>query len=369
MSPEKLERQKHPNMAHIHQMSELLRRAGVPIDAPINGGPSVGFLVSHPIRSAWPLEVTHFTPWLAKPENLAHLGRVLGIGVLELEACNFSVGAFSADIVARDGLGNRVIIENQIETSDHTHLGQCVTYLAGTENGLTVVWIAPMFRSEHQTALKWLNDRTSTSVRFFGVEILAWRIGNSEPAAQFNVVVRPDDLPAANARAARTQSVGPDQVVQRAFWAAFQDFLNSHDAQHWSRTDIPIGSMWGRNLGLRGVNLYAITRRKAGALGVVLEIENQPRLVDDLVAQRTDIERDAGLNLFWKSPGTRYQIGFEEAGFDLSSESQWPSQHAWLLQHLEIMLRVFKLRIADFNPSDIETNNDETQELSVSTSV
>ncbi len=150
----------------------------------------LGSLTPVDLRTIWPDEARDFTPWLAA--HLDRLGDALDVGGLTLVEQEMSVGAFSLDILAESGTGARIAIENQLASSDHTHLGQCLTYAAGI-GASAVVWITPQLREEHRAALDWLNEHTDASVHFFGVEVSAVRIGDSNPAPVFTVVCRPND--------------------------------------------------------------------------------------------------------------------------------------------------------------------------------
>jgi hypothetical protein len=129
------------------------------------------------LREIWPNEATDFTPWLA--ENLSALGEALGLD-LELQSQEAAVGGYSLDIFAHDGNGRPVVIENQLGPTDHSHLGQLLTYAAGFDANVTV-WIAKEFRDEHREALDLLNHRTDGRTDFFGVEVELWRIGTLVP--------------------------------------------------------------------------------------------------------------------------------------------------------------------------------------------
>ncbi len=143
-----------------------------------------------PLREAWPHEAHQFTPWLA--ENIDHLSDAIEIP-LELTGTEVAVETFSADILARNPMDDSVVlIENQLEQTDHTHLGQIMTYLAGLE-AQTVVWIAPSFREPHLSAIRWLNEHTADGFSFFAVKARVVRIGNSPYAPIFEVVEKPDD--------------------------------------------------------------------------------------------------------------------------------------------------------------------------------
>ena len=138
------------------------------------------------LREIWRTEAYDFTPWLAQSENIEILGDALGLD-LEVEAQERNVGPFRADILCKDLDDNSwVLIENQLERTDHNHLGQLLTYGAGL-NTVTIIWIAEKFTDEHRAALDWLNDITDDSFNFFGLEVELWRIGESAPAPKFNI--------------------------------------------------------------------------------------------------------------------------------------------------------------------------------------
>ena len=128
------------------------------------------------LRDIWQHEASDFTPWLAKEENLALLGETLSLE-LELEGQEENVGPFKADILCKDTLsGQFVLIENQLERTDHSHLGQLITYAAGLE-AVTIVWIADRFTDEHRAALDWLNEISDDSAHFFGLELNSGGLG------------------------------------------------------------------------------------------------------------------------------------------------------------------------------------------------
>jgi len=151
--------------------------------------PNLGTLDDVNPREAWGHEAKDFTPWLAA--HLEMLGNKIGIR-LELEGQEVPVETFAADILARNSRDKSlVLIENQLEGSDHTHMGQIMTYLAGL-GAQTVVWVATDFREAHLSALKWLNENTSDSFSFFAVKVKAVRIGNSPIAPVFEVLEKPN---------------------------------------------------------------------------------------------------------------------------------------------------------------------------------
>ena len=147
-----------------------------------------GSLESIPLRDAWPNEAKDFTPWLA--ENLDLLSEVVGLS-LEPVGKEVSVDEFSADILAHDPTDDTaVLIENQLEGSDHSHLGQILTYLAGLQ-AKTVIWIARDFSEAHLSAVRWLNDHTDAQYAFFAIQVRAVRIGDSPVAPVLEIREKP----------------------------------------------------------------------------------------------------------------------------------------------------------------------------------
>lgn len=181
--------------------------------------PELGTLREVELREVWCHEATSFTPWLAA--NLSELSKLIGIP-LEVEGIEVPVGQYFADILARDPLSDRrVLIENQLEPSDHSHLGQLLTYLSGLDVRI-IIWIAKDFREPHLSALRWLNDQTDESFAFFAVKVRAVRIGDSRPAPQFEIVCRPNVWEKQLHDVARTElsDVGH---LRREFWTHHLD--------------------------------------------------------------------------------------------------------------------------------------------------
>lgn len=183
--------------------------------------PDFAFLEDVEPRQAWAHEAHAFTPWLA--ENLPRLSQAIGIP-LELTGREVGVGRYSADLLATNPQdGTTVLIENQLEWSDHTHMGQILTYLAGLE-AQVVVWLAPYFREEHLSALRWLNQHTDERFSFFAVRLRVVRIADSPLAPLFDVLEKPNSWERSLHKTVRsTADLSESTARKRAFWAAYAE--------------------------------------------------------------------------------------------------------------------------------------------------
>lgn len=171
------------------------------------------------VREVWSNEATNFTPWLSK--NLDRLTEKLGIK-LELEKMEKVVGSHRADIVARiPDHGACVLIENQLEQTDLKHLGQILSYLAGLEAQI-VVWVAPGFKDDHLTAIRWLNQNTADPFAFFALRVRAFQIGCSPFAPTFEILEEPAEW---DQMVKRIRKSVERHKFQRDFW--------SHCLGHW----------------------------------------------------------------------------------------------------------------------------------------
>ncbi len=142
------------------------------------------------LREVWSHEAHDFTLWLAK--NISILGDEVGIDI-SIEETESSVGDFNVDIFATDAdTGKKIIIENQLEETDHDHLGKLITYASGKSADL-VIWLVRKARPEHRAAIEWLNNHTDEGVGFILCEIKVFRIGNSEPAPKFEIIEQPNN--------------------------------------------------------------------------------------------------------------------------------------------------------------------------------
>ena len=326
----------------------------------------LGRLIRVPLREFWEEEAGDFTPWLARDESISLLGETVGVE-LEVEAQERNVGPFRADILCKDiSTDNWVLIENQLEPTDHTHLGQLLTYAAGL-NAVTVVWIAERFTDEHRAALDWLNEITAESFSFFGLEIELWRIDDSRKAPKFNVVSHPNDWTRTVSRISRAE-LTPTNQLYLEYWTELRNLLEERNgiinpvkarAQHWMYF-YPFPNLssdfW--------LSASASVRGEWVRVSLVVAGEDGGPHFHLLEGDRVDIEEEIGSELEWReNPGRREKhIRLFLYDADPEDRQDWNRQHQWLCEKLEAFYNAFSERVQTLDASDYVPEEDETDE-------
>lgn len=305
------------------------------------------------LRRAWSNESLEFTPWLARPENLALLGEAIGIE-LELVQTEMAVGSFSADIVCKEtSKGTQVLIENQIERTDHTHLGQLLTYAAGLE-AVVIVWVAREFTDPHRAALDWLNEVTDDRARFFGLEIELWQIADSPYAPKFNVVARPNEW-TETVQETAGKNLSAWQELQVAFWSGYREHLKEHGVTSPPKA---LPQSWVNHpLGRTGYTLASIisswdfVRNVSGQqLRVELAVypDDSATAFAKLLERIDEIGAQIGEPLEVSNPeDIKTKKLFVSLDVDLDDRSRWPEYYEWLWGHVHRFDRVFRPLVRD----------------------
>jgi hypothetical protein len=325
------------------------------------------------LRDVWQSEPQGFTPWLAKPENLKLLGDTIGID-LELEAQEKEVGPFRADILCKDTAGTGgektwVLIENQLEPTDHKHLGQLMTYAAGLK-AVTIIWIAERFTEDHRAALDWLNEITDDRFTFFGLEIELWKIvGCSAIAPKFNIVCKPNDWSKRVAEGATQIEKGEltdARRLQLDFWTAFREYVLARTTtlkpykpapQHWQT--FPIGRGGFRMHAIASLRDSVSEKFDAQELRAELALDSadSKRQFQILEKDKATIEKEMGEPLVWYSTDARQRRIYVRRPAELEDRKKWPEYHEWLLKKLETFHKVFAGRIRELPGSGDDDEN------------
>lgn len=256
---------------------------------------TIGKLKEIDVRKLWQHEQYDFSSWLAKESNIEYLNDILGLTLSEIDKEVF-VGPYRCDIVARDETtSDIVIIENQLESTNHDHLGKIITYAAGL-NAKYIVWIVKEAKEEHRAAIEWLNNNSSKNINFFLIEIHAYQIGDSEPAPKFEVIEKPNDFVKKNKSNSRDGELNKSQSERLIFWEQFNQVLTERGrpfnvrkatTDHWY--DVAIGSS-DAHVTIDLVN-------KENRIVVALYIRDNKELFDKLLENKETIENSLGFAL------------------------------------------------------------------------
>lgn len=312
---------------------------------------SLGRLQKISLRDAWKDEAKEFTPWLAKKENLALLGGVLDLE-LELLSQEEQVGPFRADLLCKSGEGEWVVIENQLDKTDHKHLGQLVTYASGLD-AVTIVWIAGEFDEEHRSALDWLNQISDSQHNFFGLEIELWRIGESLMAPKFNIISKPNDW-TRRIQSAASGQLRDTEKLQLEYWTEFKASLpeNSRLRLHKAPPSNTISCSVGRSgaqIQFAVSSWDPLTNTYSDPyirVELYLYEEDSKVLFEKLLADKINVETEIGSELFWYNPDDiRACRIWLKKDADYTQRDQWREQFKWFKETGELLHRVFAKKL------------------------
>lgn len=290
------------------------------------------------LRTIWKHEEKNFTPWLA--QNISLLGEAIGLD-LEVVSTEHSVGAFSLDILAKDtNSRNIVAIENQLEITDHGHLGQIMTYASGVD-AKTVIWVSKEVREEHRKAVDWLNQITNDDMEFFAVEIQLITIDESQPAPFFNIKASPNDWSKMQkVKLNQAEVITERKEYYHGFFTTLLDmvhknihgFTNSKKASYDSWKKFPSG--------ISGV-YYSIAYRSGNKFSCELyldsgdKVKNEQRF-DMLLEKKEKIEDTLG-ELSWERLNNKNACRIA-AYIDVTDENE---MLAWAIKQLECFKNCF----------------------------
>lgn len=306
----------------------------------------LGRLITVPLREYWADEARDFTRWLAQPDNLALLSDTLNME-LELENTEVPVGPYKADMIARDNSSNmRVVIENQLEKTNHDHLGKILTYASGMDAAI-LIWIAREFSEEHRRALDFLNEKSAPNLQCYGLEIQLWRIGDSTPAPQFKVVSSPNEYTSEVKTEQAFGELSQTKALYLDFWIGFKQYcslqkttltLRKPRPQHWF--SIAIGRSKFQ------IALTASLQRKRIGCEIYLRGKSAKIAFNLLTRQRQEIEQITGA-LDWQELPNKQdcRIVLYRQGINLLEQQTWVDAYAWYKTNAEKFQQAFALPI------------------------
>ncbi|HLM03299.1 MAG TPA: DUF4268 domain-containing protein [Pyrinomonadaceae bacterium] len=302
----------------------------------------LGKLEKVDLRNVWKHEALDFTNWLAEPENLSLLSEEIDINIslIQTEA---SVGKFSVDILAEEEqTGRKIVIENQLEITDHDHLGKIITYASGFDAEI-IIWIVRAVRDEHKQAIDWLNEHTDEKINFFVVKMEVWQIADSPYAPKFYIVSQPNDW----AKAIKQTSTQPSRVsetrlLQLDFWETFIDFAqNKRSNLRITKPNRP-QHYCNIRFGSSIAGIAVTTNSQSNELGCELYIYEAKEFFYALEKYKDEIERELNCQLVWMELPTKKasRIKVVREG-DFKNSDYWNEYFQWFLERAEAFQRVF----------------------------
>ncbi|MBS1263419.1 MAG: hypothetical protein MAG715_00600 [Methanonatronarchaeales archaeon] len=311
--------------------------------------PEFASLKSQEVRNYWKHEAQDFTPWLAdeiRKEGTSDLEDALGLD-LEIIEEEKSVGRYNVDILAEVVDDNRkVVIENQLNTSNHDHLGKAIAYASGVDADI-IAWISPRFHDEHRDAVQWLNESSREGVDLFAIRLEVWRIGESKPAVRLNPVAEPSEW---KEKAQRSKGeLTETKKLQEEFWTEFRDIIEERSTALSARKPKP--QHWYNNpIGKTGFKLTFSINSRDEEIRTSLIIPDDAEAYWQLAEEKDEIDAEFKENLSWNEP-EETRSGKERSKIlatrhaDITNKNNWEEYLNWLLEHGERFHEVFYDRI------------------------
>ena len=320
---------------------------------------NLGTLKKVDVRDIWKNEALNFTPWLA--ENIDVISDKLGLD-LEVEKTEVRAGSFSADILAKDTVTDTyVIIENQLEKTDHDHLGKSITY-ASILDASTIIWIASDFTEEHKKAIDWLNDLTNKDISFYGLKLEVLQIDNSPKAVNFDIISEPNET-VRRTRTTVTEMTGL-QKSQLEFWDDFKELLSSKDksislrkSQPHNWFDISIGKT-----DIHVSNSHSFQKNEV-TTGIYMRKSIASEMLPFFESQKEDIEKKMGVELIWDpNPETSDKRILLRYSADLEDSQEREKALEWMCKYAIKFIEVFSPIVKRYN--GFIANSNENNEIS-----
>jgi hypothetical protein len=299
----------------------------------------LGKLQKVELRNIWQHEANDFTTWLARKENMDVLCEEIGldIQIINTEA---TVGSFAVDILAEEtNTGKKVIIENQLESTNHDHLGKIITYASGLEANY-IIWIFKNIRDEHRRAIDWLNEVTNGEVNFFAIQMELWQIGDSPPAPKFNIISSPNDWAKAVRQSQSLDSLSDSNIFQLDFWKGLSEYLVQNKSILKPRK--PRGQHWyDFSIGNSQAHLSFVVSVSYNFIRIDFYIPDNKLLFQELLKHKDIIEKELNFSLDWqelpnaKASRIAYQLDIK----DIKNQKEILNAYKWYMDNGEKILK------------------------------
>ena len=297
----------------------------------------LGKLKEIDIRKVWGHEQYDFSKWLSTEENIKELGDTLNLSLTDIETEKL-VGAYRCDILCKDELtGKTVLIENQLEKTNHDHLGKIITYASGLDASV-VVWIVSAARDEHASAIEWLNKHTDDDLSFFLIEVHVFTIGESAPAPQFKVIEQPNDFAKKAKNMANSPNLNNSQAKRLEFWNRFNEVIEER-GKPFNKRKATTDHWYSVAIGSSDCHISVDLVNRDHKIRVGLWIADSKDLFDRLYAHKQEIEINLGMHLNWDRLDNKKAsvICTYISGLDFNDQSNY---HILMNQTIDTVLKL-----------------------------
>ena len=292
-------------------------------------------------RDIWKHEALDFTQWLAKDDNISILCEELGIEIENVKP-EAAAGRYNVDIIADEIESRRkVIIENQLEPTDHKHLGQILTY-ASAYDAAIIIWVVTDYTEEHKQAIDWFNRNIAQGISFFLVQIEVYRIEDSNPAPKFNIISEPNDWGKTLKKSEDGDAYSDLKLQQKEFWEQLKEYTShSNTRLNFGRTAKP-QHWFNLAMGTSRCHIALTQNSQKQYVGCEIYIRNDKDLYNNFYTNKDNIEKDLGYEVEWMElpDATASRVIVTHKG-DPRNKSKWEEYNMWLLKTADEFASVF----------------------------
>lgn len=299
----------------------------------------LGKLEKVDLRSVWKNEAKDFTNWLAEEANLSLLSDEIGIE-LKLVQTEAKAEEFNVDILAEEeNTGRKVIIENQLESTDHDHLGKLITY-ASAHDAEIIVWIVKEVREAHRQAIDWLNEHTDEEINFFIVQIELWKICGSPCAPKFQIISKPNYWAKTVKKSIQQSEMTDTKLKQLEFWSKFREYAEDNGAKFRLRK--PLAHQWyDISYGSSQSHISLNVNKRENLISCDIYIPDSKELYQNFFKHKAEIEKEVGELEWMELPEKKASRIRLAKSVDIDDESKWEEYFEWLKSMAETFQSVF----------------------------
>ena len=289
---------------------------------------------------------TDFTKWLAQQENLNLLSEEIGVDI-KLIQTEANVGNFNVDILAEEEIsGRKIIIENQLEDTNHDHLGKLITYASGYDAEI-IIWIVRDYKEEHKKAIDWLNEHTDENINFFLIKIELWQIENSNPAPKFEIIISPSEWAKTIKKAASSRELTDTEIQQLDFWEKFRDYVRENDTLISLRTPQP-SDWYNISMGTSEADIVLTINSRENMLGCEIYIKENKDLFKFLLERKEEIEKEIGEIAEWIDRLRSSKIKIKKEVSNVFDKNEAENYFIWLYEKTVLFRRIFWRHLNEF---------------------